>query len=232
MRFAMSKGMAVMEKLVLPHEVPLSGALPVGIGAAAVLRIPVPNTCGLAIELGPRGWVPRGGSTSTLFIQGLDGKQHLRLDYGFNVKTQSIDYHWNQKGTNAEFGIVDHANAGRFGSAIYKGAKYFKYTGRVLVVVGAAIDLVSIVQASRPLRRTTQVVTAWTAAGITCRAVGAGLATVGTFIEPGGGTALGGLLGCVVGGVGGYLLGEKVGGVVYDWGEGTFFKPLPLTAAP
>ncbi len=221
-----------MDKPAFPNEVPLSGALPVGVGAASVLRIPVPGTNGLAVELGPRGWVPKAGSTSTLFIQSLDGKQHLRLDYGFNVKTRSIDYHWNQKGTNAQFGIADHAGAGRFGPVMYKGAKYFRFAGRTLVVIGAAIDLVSIVQASRPLQRTMQVVTAWTAAGISCRAAGAGLATVGTFVEPGGGTAAGGLLGCVIGGVGGYLFGEKVGGVVYEWAEGTFFTPLPSASAP
>lgn len=221
-----------MSDPVAPNSVPMSGAIPIGVGAASVLRIPVPGTAGLAIELRPRGWVPKGGSTSTVFIQGLDGKRHLRLDYGFNVKTQSIDYHWNQKGTNANFGIADHGQAGKLGSALYKGAKYFKYAGRVLVVVGVALDVISIVQASKPLRRTTQVVTAWTAAGLGCRTVGAGGAALGTFIEPGGGTIVVGAIGCVVGGVGGYFVGEKIGGVVYDWAEGTFFTPLPVAPAP
>lgn len=217
---------------VMPNDVPLSGAIPVGAGAASVLRVPVPGTNGLAIELGPRGWVPKGGSTSTLFIQGIDGKRHLRLDYGFNVKTNSVDYHWNQKGTNANFGIADHGPVGNGGPALYKGAKYFKYAGRTLILVGAFIDILSIVQASKPLRRTTQVVTAWTGAGIGCRTVGAGGAALGTLIEPGGGTAVVGLLGCIAGGIGGYIAGEKIGGVVYDWAEGTFFTPLPSATAP
>ena len=50
----------------------------------SILRIPVPGTKGLAIELSPRGWKPKGGSTSSLFIQDVTGKRHLRLDYGFN----------------------------------------------------------------------------------------------------------------------------------------------------
>ncbi len=221
-----------MSDPVAPNSVPMSGAIPIGAGAASVLRIPVPGTNGLAIELRPRGWVPKGGSTSTVFIQGLDGKRHLRLDYGFNIKTQSVDYHWNQKGINANFGIPDHGPTGTSGSALYKGAKFFKYAGRVLVVIGVWLDVVSIVQASKPLRRTTQVVTAWTAAGLGCRAVGAGGAALGTFIEPGGGTIVVGALGCLAGGVGGYFAGEKIGGIVYDWAEGTFFTPLPAAPAP
>lgn len=213
-------------------EIPWSGALPFGIGSASVLRIPVPGTDGLAIELGPRGWVPKGGTTSTVFIQGLDGKRNLRLDYGYNVKTNTVDYHWNQKGTNATFGIADHAAAGRGGAALYQSAKYFKYLGRTLVVVALTVDVLSIVQASRPLQRTTEVVTAWAGAGLGCRAVGAGGAALGTAIEPGGGTIVLGLLGCVAGGIGGYWAGEKIGATVFDWAEGTFFKPLPAASAP
>ncbi|MCZ2135482.1 MAG: hypothetical protein LC098_08655 [Burkholderiales bacterium] len=201
-------------------------------GSATVLRIPVPGTDGLAIELRPRGRVPIGGSTSTVFIQGIDGKRNLRLDYGYNVRTNTVDYHWNQKGTNANFGIADHALAGRGGAALYQGAKYFKYLGRSLIVVGAAVDALSIVQASRPLQRTTEVVTAWAGAGLGCRAVGAGGAALGTAIEPGGGTIVLGLLGCVVGGVGGYLAGEKLGATVFNWAEGTLFMPLPAANAP
>lgn len=118
-----------MSDPVASNSAPMSGAIPIGGGAASALQIPVPGTAGLAVELRPRGWVPRGGSTSTVFIQGLDGKRHLRLDCGFNVKTQSIDYCWNKKETNANFGIADHGPAGKLGSALYKGAKYFKYAG-------------------------------------------------------------------------------------------------------
>src|SRR4249920_3434111 len=63
-----------------PADVPMSGGIPYGIGQASVVRIPVPGTNGLCIELRPRGWVPQSGSTSTLFFQDATGKRHLRLD--------------------------------------------------------------------------------------------------------------------------------------------------------
>src|SRR5262245_23735215 len=124
-------------------DAPLSGGIPYAIGQASVVRIPIPGTNGLCIELTPRGWTPQGGSTSTLFFQDATGKRHLRLDYGYNVKTKTIDYHWNQKGTFNQFGIPDHAPAGTAGEIAYNAAKYFRYAGRVLVVVGVAVDVVS-----------------------------------------------------------------------------------------
>ena len=93
--------------------VTLSGGIPFAVGQASMVRIPVPGTNGLAIELNPRGYVPASGSTSTLFFQDPTGKRHLRLDYGYNIKTKTIDYHWNQKGTFADFGVADHASVGR-----------------------------------------------------------------------------------------------------------------------
>ena len=52
-----------MSDPVAANSVPMSGAIPIGAGAASVLRIPVPGTAGLAVELRPKGWVPKGGST-------------------------------------------------------------------------------------------------------------------------------------------------------------------------
>ena len=109
-----------------PADVPMSGGVLYAIGQASVVRIPVPGTNGLCIELNPRGWVPRSGSTSTLFFQDATGKRNLRLDYGYNVKTRTIDYHWNQKGTFAEFGIADHTPVGQTGEVAYNAAKYFR----------------------------------------------------------------------------------------------------------
>jgi hypothetical protein len=136
---------------------PPSGGIPYAIGQASVIRIPIPNTNGLCIEFRPRGHVPAGGSTSTLFFQDISGRRHLRLDYGYNIRSQTIDYHWNQKGTNANFGISDHTSVGSTETAAYKAAKYFRYGGRVLMVVGIALDVVSVVQASKPLKRATEV---------------------------------------------------------------------------
>lgn len=212
-------------------DVPMSGGIPYAIGQASVVRIPVPGTNGLCIEFGPRGWVPKSGSTSTLFFQDPTGKRHLRLDYGYNVKTRTIDYHWNQSGTHAQFGVADHSPAGRAGEVAYKAAKYFRYAGRVLVIVGVTVDVVSIVQASKPMRRASQVVAGWAAAWAGCKIVGAGGAALGTLASPLG-TAVGGVGGCIIGGIGGYYGGSALAGEVYDWAENTFFTPLPEVSVP
>jgi hypothetical protein len=93
---------------------------------------------------------------------------------GYNVKTQAVDFHWNQKGTFNEFGIADHSPARAAGEFVFKGAKYFRYGGRVLLVAAVAIDVYSIVVSSNPLRRSTQVVAGWVGAWAGCKAVGAG----------------------------------------------------------
>ena len=205
---------------------PMSGAIPYAIGQASVVRIPIPGTNGLCIELTPRGRVPKTGSTSTLFFQDTTGKRHLRLDYDYNVKTKTIDFHWNQKGTFADFGITDHAPAGPFGPAAYNGAKYFRYAGRVLLIVGIAVDVASIVHANQPLRRASQVVSAWALSWASGEALGAGGAELGAFGGPIG-IAIGGIGGCIIGGIGGYMAGSALGGQVYDWAEGASFSPLP-----
>ena len=214
-----------------PVTPPTSGAIPYAIGQASVVRVPVPGTNGLAIEFRPRGHVPSGGSTSTLFVQNAAGRRTLRLDYGYNVNTKSINYHWNQKGTYANFGITDHTPTGRAGKVAYKSAKYFRYAGRVLIIAGAAVDVYSVVKANRPLRRATEVVSAWALAWAGCKVVGAGGAALGSA-APGLGTTAGGVTGCIIGGIGGYFGGEALGGEVYDWAEGTIFTPLPETQAP
>jgi hypothetical protein len=101
-------------------QAPMSGGIPYAAGMPSIIRIPIPNSNGLCIELRPRGYVPKGGSTSTLFFQDIAGKRHLRLDYGYNIQTKTIDYHWNQTGTHANFGINDHAPAGRVGATLYR----------------------------------------------------------------------------------------------------------------
>jgi hypothetical protein len=142
-----------------------------------------------------------------------------------------VDYHWNQKGTAAELGIPDHSSAGPSGRAAYQAAKYFRYAGRVLIVVGVAVDAVSIVQANRPLRRASEVVAGWAAAWVGCKVIGGGGAAAGLLASPLG-SAIGGVGGCIVGGIGGYVGGSYLAGEVYDWAEGTFFTPLEETTAP
>ena len=90
------------------------------------------------------------------------------------------------------------------------------------------LDAVSIVQADRPLRRATEVVSAWALARVGCVAVGEAGAGWGTAGGPYS-IAAGGVGGCIVGGIAGYWAGEKAAQAafeVYDWAEGTIFTPL------
>jgi len=212
-------------------EAPLSGKIPFAVGQASLVRIPVPGTQGLAVEFRPRGHTPAGGSTSTLFIQDATGKRHLRLDYGYNVQTKTVDYHWNQKSTYQKFGIADHTPAGRSGPAAHHAARHFRYFGRILVVAAVTADVYSVVVADKPLRRASEVVTAWASAWVGCKAVGAVGGAVGTIASPVG-TAIGGVGGCVIGGIAGYVGGATVGGGVYEWAEDTFFRPVPEIKSP
>jgi hypothetical protein len=214
----------------MPNQVEESGSIPIAIGSATVIRIPIPGTNGLCIEFSPRGYVPKSGSTSTLFFQDQAGKRHLRLDYGFNKQTQTFNYHWNQSGTNGYFGIQNHSPVGRTGARIYNAAKYFKYAGRTFVVLGIGLDVISVVRSSSPLRKASEVVSAWALAWAGCKVVGAGGAAAGTLASPVG-TAVGGVGGCIIGGYIGYRAGAKIGNVVYDWGDAKF-HPIPQLAAP
>src|SRR5688500_10413842 len=109
--------------IVPDAETLYSGQIPYAIGQASVVRIPIPGTGGLAIELKTRDprWVDR--STSRLFFQDAAGKRNLRLDYGYNKITKTIDYHWNQSAKHSNFGITDHAPAGKGGVTAYQVAK-------------------------------------------------------------------------------------------------------------
>jgi hypothetical protein len=207
------------------EDAPFSGRSAVT-GLAAIVRIPVPGTKGLAIELTPHGRVPKTGSTSTLFIQDAAGKRQLRLDYGFNKQTSTVEWHWNQQRTFNLFGIPNHTPAGTAETVLGVGARYFKYAGRVLVVAGAAADAYSIVVASKPLRRTIQVVSAWTGAWAGCETVGAAGAWAGTAATPGFGTAVGGVVGCTLGAFIGYATAEAASGYLYDWAEDTIFTTI------
>lgn len=171
---------------------------------------------GLCIEFKPRGFVPKGGSTSTLFFQDISGKRHLRLDYGYNVKSKTIDYHWNQKGTYANFGIADHASAGSGGAALYKAAKYFRWGGRILMVAGAAIDVVSIVHASKPLKPATEIIVGWTGAWVGCKVIGTGSAAADTIIEVGFGVVIESVDNCIIDGIVRYLGSSTIAEESYD----------------
>jgi hypothetical protein len=101
----------------------------------------------------------------------------------------------------------------------------------VFVVAGVAIDVVSIVQASNPMRRASEVVAGWAGAWAGCKVIGAGGAALGLLASPLG-SAAGGVSGCIIGGIGGYYGGSAIGGEVYDWADSTFFTPLAEVDAP
>lgn len=212
------------------HDSPLTGAIPVAVGLPSAVRVPIPGEPRLAVELWPRNF--KGTSTCTLFIHDPIGRKGLRLDYSYNKTTNMVDYHWNQRGVHARFGITDHTVAGRAGAIAYRGAQAYRWAGRVLVVFGIGVDVVSVVQADQPLRRATQVVSAWALAWAGCKGVGWVGGLVGTAVEPALGTAAGAIGGCIIGGYGGYRAGEAAGDLVYQWAADTVFTRLPEAALP
>lgn len=223
---------------------PVAGSIVVPPGVASLVHIPVHGTAlpnlpkGLVLTLQP----PSGykASTSSIFIRNPEdtryGKPGLRLDYGLNKATGQIDYHWNVEGgarARTRFpNITNHMQAGPEGAALHWGARAFRIAGRVFVVTGAVLDGISIVIADRPWRRSLQVVSAWAAAGVVATQIGRAGAAIGTFIEPGGGTAIGGGIGAVLGGFVGYISAEAAAGYVYDFAEGTIFRPVPRVPVP
>ena len=213
----------------------VSGSIAVGAGMPSVVRIPVPGTDGLHVELTPRwrgGWRPAGGgSTSTLFIQDVSGRRQLRLDYGFNEATQAVEFHWNQRGTFRYFGIEGHTPAGPGGAALYHGARYYRYAGRTFLVIGAAMDMYSIVVAERRWRQVAAVASGWVGAWAGCKLAGAGGAVFGSG-APGAGTAIGGIIGCAAGGIGGYFGASWVAAETYDYVEETYFGRVPQIQPP
>jgi hypothetical protein len=61
--------------------------------------------------------------------------------------------------------------------------------------------------------------------------VGATGGLFGTSLTPVG-TAVVGIGGCIIGGIGGYYGASELAGEVYDWSEDTFFTPLPEAPGP
>lgn len=94
------------------------------------------------------------------------------------------------------------------------------------------MDAVSILRASNPLRRSTQVVSAWAMAWLGARTAGSVGFAAGEFVNPLVGGAIGGVVFGIAGGVGGYWAGSEVGVEVYDWAESTIFTPLPPAPLP
>ena len=217
---------------------PLGGAVAVGAGVSSYAYIPIPGESGLVLTVQPpRDW---RGSTSSVFIQNVEdtryGKPFLRLDWGRNKSIGNVvDYHCNIEGRAARDAfpaIRNHMAAGRGGAALYWTARAFRVGGRVLVVVGAAMDAYSLLTADKPFRRGLQIVSAWSGAALLAARLGRVGAAIGSAVEPGGGTAVGGLAGALVGGFIGYLSADAAAGYVYDWAENTIFTAMPEVPLP
>jgi len=108
----------------------------------------------LPVELSPRGFVPQGRFNVHGFHSGCYRQKNISgSTTAIIFKTQTIDYHWNQKGTYNTFKIADHTTVGTAGRVAYKAAKYLKWGGRVLLVVGNCVRRVvdrSVIKASPP----------------------------------------------------------------------------------
>ena len=191
----------------------------------------------------PGGTSPRSGSTSSIFIQDATGRRNLRLDYGYNKTNKTnktIEYHWNQKGVFDDFGISNHQTAGRMAGAAHWSAKAYRWLGRRLIVYGLILDTYSIVVASKPIQRATEVAgrlgpghgPAAGSSGPEGHGAGGALGTAVPVLGNAAGAAIGGIGGCIIGGIAGYRLGETAGARVYEWAEDTTFFPLPWEPSP
>ena len=139
----------------------------------------------------------------------------LRLDHGYNVKTGDVNYHWNQKGTFKDFGIVDHTVAGPSVEAIGGAAKALKSANKILLPVAVGLDAYSIYNADDKAREATRVAGGWGGAWAGAKVLGVTGAAVGSIV-PGPGTAIGGFVGSLIGGIGGYSVGSEIATGVYD----------------
>jgi RHS repeat-associated protein len=156
------------------------------------------------------------GSTSVFFLNRLpEGKSFkgLRLDYGFNKTTSSVNWHWNQKGSFADFLIADHAvasaNAARAGVLL----KYGGIASRGLLAVGVAVDAYSLTtqaytsfqtgEWSNTTTEAARIAGGWAGAWAGAEALGTAGAWLGAPFGPAG-MAVGGFVGGLVGGALGY----------------------------
>ncbi len=53
----------------------------------------------------------------------------------------------------SQFGFSGHTPAGKTGATAYETAKYFRFAGRILVIIGLTLEAWAVVQAHNRLRR-------------------------------------------------------------------------------
>lgn len=151
----------------------------------------------------------------------------LRLDYGPNPNIGGAsNWHWNHKGAGG-FGIPDHTAASRFESNVGRTLQIAKPLGRAAVVVGVALDGLSLTKEIQTSRQTgdwsntvqegARITAGWTVAALGAKTAGTAGAAIGTIIAPGIGTIIGGAVGGIIGGAAGYLAGSGAVSAIAGW---------------
>jgi hypothetical protein len=109
-----------------------------------------------------------------------------------------------------------------------RGARYLKYGGKALVIVGAGLDAYEIYRSGFSTRTITKKAGGWAGAAggawLGAKGGAAAGAAIGVWFFGAGaapGAAIGGTIGSIGGGIGGYFAGEAVAETVYD----AFFDP-------
>ncbi len=114
------------------------------------------------------------------------------------------------------------ASAARSNAAVNALGEGFRYGGKALVGVGAAVSIYDIATAppGQRVEQATKEAGSWAGALAVGTAGAEGGAALGTMIAPGIGTAIGGAVGGLAGGVVGALGGEKAVESVWDYFTG------------
>lgn len=171
----------------------------------------------------PRGArLPPGGSSSVVFAT-LPNQPNkgIRLDYGYNKGTSSVNWHWNQKGSASNFLVTNHSTSGAklSGWAL----KSTKYAGRLLLVGGVIQSGSAIYSSEEPLQEAAHQASGWAgsfvggAAGAQAgAALGAAIGAPFMGIGAVPGAVVGGFVGGVAGGAAGWEGGLKAHEALFD----------------
>jgi phage tail tape-measure protein len=170
----------------------------------------------------PKGtWVPKGGTTSVLFIyKKSDPKKMYRLDYDalkMGPKQGQMGWEHNQKGVAKVLNlkVTNHQPAGGWGRAAGTAIRIYKWGGRAVLVAGLVGTAFEVYYAENKKRAVAKAGGA-VAGGVAGAKLGAaGGAKAGAVFGPwgaGAGAFLGGLIG---GGLGAWG-GSKATEYIYD----------------
>jgi hypothetical protein len=132
----------------MPAPLLLSGRQPYVFDGPCVVHMPVPGSHGLCVVLQPRYRVPACGSAAALFLHYAAAGQHLRLDYGYSNRDRAFHYHWQHDRTHADAGLTRKRRDSVAGHVANGGTRYYRFRGRALLLLGRAIDEISIVEAT------------------------------------------------------------------------------------